>query len=866
VAKAALTGMTRIALRGVLTCALLLALGASASANTAGTRIYTVAGGGATLPGSGPFGAPLSTSLELQDPISLAPDGGDSFWVMEGGAADECVPLLASVPDGSDVGPMGYPVGIPGCNGNATIPPPLGSLGTYFQYNTQFGHPCCVSGWSGPLIANTDYSRIETVDNNRMNRVAGNNDSPAGCGTASPPPAPDNVSAANVDFCTISALETQGIGKSNFLIGETGRQQNGNGDLYQAVADPSDVLGNTFTIHHITGSYRIAGVAYGVYGTVLVADGDARVICVTCSGGAYVAAGTGVPAFSGDGGYGSDAELNKPTAVAVGYDQKLYIADSGNCRIRKLSDPPPAGAIITTYAGQDCVANGNVPADIGDGAPASSAFVGKPTDLAMVPGGLLILDKQTKRIRLIDRTSIVDAPAGTITDSTPSFTFASMDVPPFFKCTLDGGDPFDCPSPFTLPQTDDGHHTLAVWENGHPVDGEHDLYWSSPPDPSPAATSFTIDTTGPAGLSLQQPAAGATEGTASPTFTWAAATDALSAVDHYELWIDGAKNRDVPLSACLGSTCSAQAGAPLTEADHTWQVRAVDTHGNTSSTEARALSLSAPPVDAFTISPNPALAGRTVTFDASTSSDSSGIAHYEWDLDGDGSFETDGGGGATTSRTYAAPASVPIGLRVTDGSGKTATASQTLKVNAAPGAQDLLGISINSGAQYTKDPNVTLLVKPPGTATSILVSNDGGFLVPSTFPVSQSVKWKLDSSGPERLPKTVYARFMLGPIISETYTDDIILDEVPPVAQSASLSTTAPNGAATAARAKTYTLKVKAKDTNSGVGKLQVTANKKKPGKLITYRAKLKVKSPARPKFVRAQDRAGNFSGWKKLR
>ena len=68
------------------------------------------------------------------------------------------------------------------------------------------------------------------------------------------------------------------------------------------------------------------------------------------------------------------------------------------------------------------------------------------------------------------------------------------------------------------------------------------------------------------------------------------------------------------------------------------------------------------------------------------------------------------------------------------------------------------------------------------------------------------------------------------------------------------------------AKKKTYVVKVKATDSNSGVAKVQVTANKKRPGALLTYKRKLRVRSAKRPKFVRAQDRAGNFSRWKKLR
>jgi hypothetical protein len=377
--------------------------------------------------------------------------------------------------------------------------------------------------------------------------------------------------------------------------------------------------------------------------------------------------------------------------------------------------------------------------------------------------------------------------------------------------------------------------------------------------------TFKVDTTAPSGLSLVAPAPGASGVPSNTSFSWSEASDAGAGIEHYELWIDGVKNRDVPVSACSGGTCASPATPALAEGDRSWQVRAVDKVGNTTASETRSLNAGGPPTAAFTISPNPALAGRAVVFDASGSADESGIAHYAWDLDGDGSFETDGGTSPTTSRIYAVPTTVTVHLQVTDGVGKQSESGQVLRVTSSASAQSLLGVSINSGAQYTNTPAVKLLVKAPATASAILVSNDGGFLAPATFPIAQSVDWKLDSSGPERLPKTVYLRFLLGPIVSENYTDDIILDEIPPVVQSASLATGASTSVASAAKAKTYRLKVKAKDSNSGVGKLQVTANKKKPGKLLAYKTKLKVKG-AKPKFVRARDRAGNFSSWKKLR
>jgi hypothetical protein len=72
--------------------------------------------------------------------------------------------------------------------------------------------------------------------------------------------------------------------------------------------------------------------------------------------------------------------------------------------------------------------------------------------------------------------------------------------------------------------------------------------------------------------------------------------------------------------------------------------------------------------------------------------------------------------------------------------------------------------------------------------------------------------------------------------------------------------------ARTAKAAKKWKVTVKAADSNSGVGSVQVTANKRKPGKLLRYAKKLTIKSATRPKYIRARDKAGNFSAWKKAR
>src|SRR5262249_2565301 len=84
----------------------------------------------------------------------------------------------------------------------------------------------------------------------------------------------------------------------------------------------------------------------------------------------------------------------------------------------------------------------------------------------------------------------------------------------------------------------------------------------------------------PAAFDLVGPVNGAENLAPRPGFSWDQTTDAGSGVDHYELWIDGTKDQDVPVSACSGGVCSAQAQATLGQGPHSWVVKAVDGVGN----------------------------------------------------------------------------------------------------------------------------------------------------------------------------------------------------------------------------------------------------------------------------------------------
>ncbi len=132
-----------------------------------------------------------------------------------------------------------------------------------------------------------------------------------------------------------------------------------------------------------------------------------------------VIAGNGLPGFSGDGGAPANARLNHPKAVAtygsnltadpevapgsLDPNAALYIADTGNHRIRKVSVSPVGSLVISTIAGDGSAQSK------GDGGPALSAGFISPEGLAVdAQGNLYIADRLAHRIRRV-------APNGTIT-------------------------------------------------------------------------------------------------------------------------------------------------------------------------------------------------------------------------------------------------------------------------------------------------------------------------------------------------------------------------------------------------------------------------------------------------------------------
>ncbi|MBZ5727085.1 MAG: hypothetical protein LAP87_19060 [Acidobacteriia bacterium] len=146
------------------------------------------------------------------------------------------------------------------------------------------------------------------------------------------------------------------------------------------------------------------GVCVDHAGAMFIVDtGNHRVLRVPPSGTVETAAGNGAAGNAGDGGKARLAQLNQPTACALDAAGNLFIADTGNHSIRKVT---PAGAIGT-------VAGTGVAGATGDEGPATAALLDAPRGVAADSNGnIFIADTGNNRIRQVTADGVIHTIAG----------------------------------------------------------------------------------------------------------------------------------------------------------------------------------------------------------------------------------------------------------------------------------------------------------------------------------------------------------------------------------------------------------------------------------------------------------------------
>ena len=186
-------------------------------------------------------------------------------------------------------------------------------------------------------------------------------------------------------------------GNGNLLVADTFnhriRQIGRDGVISTLVGD-----GKTSTLNNPQ------GIALDGEGNVYIADGYNHVVRRRDrQGNLTVFAGTEA-GLAGDKGPANKAQLNLPQAVAVGPDGSVYVSDSANSRIRRVSPD----RVIETVAGSGPGSGEGGAGFGGDGGPAEKAKVFSAGDLKFNPlGHLYISDSGNNRVRLIAHGVVV---------------------------------------------------------------------------------------------------------------------------------------------------------------------------------------------------------------------------------------------------------------------------------------------------------------------------------------------------------------------------------------------------------------------------------------------------------------------------
>ena len=193
-------------------------------------------------------------------------------------------------------------------------------------------------------------------------------------------------------------------------------------------------------------------------GNLYIVTGNHVVRKVAPDGTITTIAGTGASGYGGDGAPAVDAQLSQPYGIAVDNEGNIFIADSGNHRVRKVT---PDG-IITTVAGT------GVQGYSGDGGPATSAELNAPRDVAVDrEGNLFILDYGNNRIRRV-------SPDGIIEQALPPPPHVNYGRPQGIEVD-DEGNVFVVDTNYAViwKVSPDGKHTVVAgnWLHGYSGDG-----------------------------------------------------------------------------------------------------------------------------------------------------------------------------------------------------------------------------------------------------------------------------------------------------------------------------------------------------------------------------------------------------------
>jgi uncharacterized protein (TIGR03437 family) len=254
-----------------------------------------------------------------------------------------------------------------------------------FALDAKLNYPAGLAVSAGIVyFADVVNQRIRWVSNNLIKTVAGTS-------------IRDNGPATNAFLNFPEGLAIDGSG--DILVADTGNTE----------AREFKAGGNIGEVGELGGGTP-HGVASDQAGNFYITDEQPsslneapHVLKLTPDGITSVVAGNGPNGFSGDDGPATLAVFNEPQGLAVDAAGNIYIADTGNHRVRKID----TSGNINTIAG-----NGQIQFS-GDNGPATAAGM-DPVDVALdSTGDLLVVDQFNNRVRKIAPNNTITTVVGT---------------------------------------------------------------------------------------------------------------------------------------------------------------------------------------------------------------------------------------------------------------------------------------------------------------------------------------------------------------------------------------------------------------------------------------------------------------------
>ena len=193
--------------------------------------------------------------------------------------------------------------------------------------------------YAAALIADSNYFYLSDPNGNRVWRISRGN---GGVETYAGTGAPDHsIPSGDAKLAELSAPSGLALDSSGALyIAESGLMDRKDGLILRVDPATGKI---TIILSHLR---QPSGLAFRTPNVLCFSEtGAHQVGCFDMSSHALTTiAGTGTAGFSGDGGPAECAQLNRPLGISFDQEGNLYIADTGNQRIRRVrlgSGPAP---------------------------------------------------------------------------------------------------------------------------------------------------------------------------------------------------------------------------------------------------------------------------------------------------------------------------------------------------------------------------------------------------------------------------------------------------------------------------------------------------------------------------------------------